>query len=109
MVLFFKQKPAYVKLAGLDFRLVLFRAARGQDRVDQRAGDLEVVDVAPVQVPPLAVHAGEDPGPVRSEERSVGKECRSRWSPYHSKETEHRERPTTLESHKRRVDRHSNY
>src|ERR1051326_3117682 len=23
------------------------------------------------------------PGPVRSEERRVGKECRSRWSPYH--------------------------
>src|SRR3712207_9571675 len=24
---------------------------------------------------------------VRSEERRVGKECRSRWSPYHSKKT----------------------
>ena len=23
------------------------------------------------------------PGGVRSEERRVGKECRSRWSPYH--------------------------
>src|SRR5256886_11366886 len=23
------------------------------------------------------------PGPLRSEERRVGKECRSRWSPYH--------------------------
>src|SRR2546422_8593279 len=23
------------------------------------------------------------PGPTRSEERRVGKECRSRWSPYH--------------------------
>src|SRR2546430_17693451 len=23
------------------------------------------------------------PGPIRSEERRVGKECRSRWSPYH--------------------------
>jgi len=22
-------------------------------------------------------------GPIRSEERRVGKECRSRWSPYH--------------------------
>ena len=22
-------------------------------------------------------------GPLRSEERRVGKECRSRWSPYH--------------------------
>ena len=28
---------------------------------------------------------GEDPNPLdaRSEERRVGKECRSRWSPYH--------------------------
>ena len=26
--------------------------------------------------------AGMNPG-VRSEERRVGKECRSRWSPYH--------------------------
>ena len=25
----------------------------------------------------------EDLGPTRSEERRVGKECRSRWSPYH--------------------------
>src|SRR2546428_13480714 len=27
--------------------------------------------------------ANEDAGPGRSEERRVGKECRSRWSPYH--------------------------
>src|SRR3712207_9402881 len=26
---------------------------------------------------------------VRSEERRVGKECRSRWSPYHSKNKQH--------------------
>src|SRR3712207_7107900 len=26
---------------------------------------------------------GEQPGAMRSEERRVGKECRSRWSPYH--------------------------
>src|SRR5256885_8252515 len=30
----------------------------------------------------LAVHAPAELG-VRSEERRVGKECRSRWSPYH--------------------------
>src|SRR3712207_9224528 len=32
-----------------------------------------------------AVHDGllNDPGLGRSEERRVGKECRSRWSPYH--------------------------
>src|SRR5260370_15853316 len=27
--------------------------------------------------------AGDDAGRRRSEERRVGKECRSRWSPYH--------------------------
>ena len=27
--------------------------------------------------------AGKDVGEIRSEERRVGKECRSRWSPYH--------------------------
>src|SRR2546430_10498990 len=27
-------------------------------------------------------------GPQRSEERRVGKECRSRWSPYHSQKEE---------------------
>src|SRR6202035_1728029 len=29
------------------------------------------------------VGGGQDPGLERSEERRVGKECRSRWSPYH--------------------------
>src|SRR5437660_11180968 len=29
---------------------------------------------------------------LRSEERRVGKECRSRWSPYHEKKKEKRER-----------------
>jgi len=31
----------------------------------------------------LSLNAGELPKPLRSEERRVGKECRSRWSPYH--------------------------
>ena len=40
--------------------------------------------------PANAGHMGSSPGPgrshmtrSRSEERRVGKECRSRWSPYH--------------------------
>ena len=35
--------------------------------------------------PKIARRAGllHDIGKVRSEERRVGKECRSRWSPYH--------------------------
>src|SRR5256885_14095688 len=31
---------------------------------------------------PFGMHP-EEKAPVRSEERRVGKECRSRWSPYH--------------------------
>src|SRR3712207_6455595 len=31
----------------------------------------------------LAGRAGTAMAPIRSEERRVGKECRSRWSPYH--------------------------
>src|ERR1051326_2690362 len=39
-------------------------------------------------LPPMQRPRGEHPAygakdPVRSEERRVGKECRSRWSPYH--------------------------
>src|SRR3712207_7379749 len=32
--------------------------------------------------PPPGIHSA-DKRPTRSEERRVGKECRSRWSPYH--------------------------
>ncbi len=31
----------------------------------------------------LAAVDPDTPDPLRSEERRVGKECRSRWSPYH--------------------------
>ena len=34
-------------------------------------------------LPANAGDAGSSPGLGRSEERRVGKECRSRWSPYH--------------------------
>src|SRR3989449_408724 len=36
-----------------------------------------------VITPSGAVVAVDDPALIRSEERRVGKECRSRWSPYH--------------------------
>src|SRR2546425_5688515 len=34
-------------------------------------------------IPPLMLKTAANPGGLRSEERRVGKECRSRWSPYH--------------------------
>ena len=38
------------------------------------------ISVAPV---PFATFSNREWGGIRSEERRVGKECRSRWSPYH--------------------------
>ena len=32
---------------------------------------------------PVTANAAQAAMPARSEERRVGKECRSRWSPYH--------------------------
>src|SRR2546426_10594291 len=37
----------------------------------------------PVLAPIAILTIGGRQGPIRSEERRVGKECRSRWSPYH--------------------------
>src|SRR2546428_622682 len=37
----------------------------------------------PTSEPRLQFRVSEPTAPVRSEERRVGKECRSRWSPYH--------------------------
>src|SRR3712207_9107331 len=34
-------------------------------------------------VPAFVASVVDALGPIRSEERRVGKECRSRWSPYH--------------------------
>src|SRR3712207_8870377 len=66
--------PHGVARPGLLDRLVgLFE--QGDDRLLVRDRDAEALDLEPGQlVEPLL---------ERSEERRVGKECRSRWSPYH--------------------------
>ena len=53
-------------------------------REDQEYILAEVVEAAAQEKPDAIVIAGDiyDKA-VRSEERRVGKECRSRWSPYH--------------------------
>src|SRR6266481_2138290 len=38
----------------------------------------------------MGIWASQQPFERSSEERRVGKECRSRWSPYHQKNTEQR-------------------
>src|SRR5438034_10778531 len=64
-------------------------AAVHERRVVERGVPLEVVVDRMVDAPAaLAAEAevqGRDPD-MRSEERRVGKECRSRWSPYYTKE-----------------------
>src|SRR3712207_9436893 len=42
-----------------------------------------ILEVLPVIPPDLRPMVQLDGGRFRSEERRVGKECRSRWSPYH--------------------------
>src|SRR2546422_7397763 len=54
--------------------LPIYRA-RGADEAGERGDDDQ-----PHQD---SVDGVERPQPQRSEERRVGKECRSRWSPYH--------------------------
>ena len=44
---------------------------------------LQIVAAAEVEVVLVDIHMPEMSGIDRSEERRVGKECRSRWSPYH--------------------------
>src|SRR5215475_14654355 len=46
----------------------------GHDEQDEERGELRAGELLPVDV---------RGGQQRSEERRVGKECRSRWSPYH--------------------------
>ena len=58
--------------------LVLFGSSSLALAYSDKATVIEGADI--VQVERLAVAAPLDD---RSEERRVGKECRSRWSPYH--------------------------
>ena len=44
---------------------------------------ITVVAILAVIVVITAVIGKDENGAIRSEERRVGKECRSRWSPYH--------------------------
>src|SRR4026209_653985 len=69
---FFKQKPAYDIGLGIPAE-PLFRSWSRACGVERFALDWHGLD-------PDVLHAAER---RRSEERRVGKECRSRWSPYH--------------------------
>src|SRR2546426_12244663 len=53
----------------------------GGGAMDLRGPEFTVQHLAEVQYPDEDAYRRL--GPARSEERRVGKECRSRWSPYH--------------------------
>ena len=100
---FFKQKTAYEIHQWLEFRRVLFRSLEEayQELEQDAAKVIEETgfDVSKAHITRLAdmryigqgfeVVTTLPEGPYeassaeRSEERRVGKECRSRWSPYH--------------------------
>ena len=55
---------------------------RSKDDGNAEGGDV-AFDVARDVTRDEGQAADTDLGTIRSEERRVGKECRSRWSPYH--------------------------
>src|SRR3712207_7563133 len=59
------------------------RPARGHPQLLAQLGDEHVDDLGLRLVVGAAVKVLEQHRAGRSEERRVGKECRSRWSPYH--------------------------
>ena len=64
--------------------LVLGGAKGGADFDPKGRSDGEVMRFCQAFMTELSRHIGPDTDiPARSEERRVGKECRSRWSPYH--------------------------
>src|SRR2546425_8853648 len=75
-------EPDVVILAveGADWVPALYHRFCGQADADVEAGVKQVCEEARALLQTLR---GRSAATVRSEERRVGKECRSRWSPYH--------------------------
>src|SRR3712207_9411507 len=57
--------------------------AREMDRLADIGTDILYSAGRVVHAMPYRAGSYADRSPLRSEERRVGKECRSRWSPYH--------------------------
>src|SRR2546422_10549098 len=84
--------PVIRAVAGLRLTTIVQRSGGGAP--DPRYADVEVVrsvddlltraiDVVVIATPNTSHHPIAKQCLLRSEERRVGKECRSRWSPYH--------------------------
>ena len=61
----------------------LLRRAKVEVLVASASGSREILSSHKVHITADALAEEVDYSDVRSEERRVGKECRSRWSPYH--------------------------
>ena len=59
------------------------RMAAYNQRYRNKAGPTNVLSFPALFPPATPAELRADLGLLRSEERRVGKECRSRWSPYH--------------------------
>src|SRR2546422_6201351 len=75
--------PEFIQAAG-DAEYYLGLARRMGGEFFRSAPNLKLVQLLSAGYDHVDVEAARKAGvPVRSEERRVGKECRSRWSPYH--------------------------
>src|SRR2546429_3800169 len=89
LIFFFQAEDGIRDLTGLEFRRVLFRSVWGltgaqrnlfgRGRLVFRREFTPETGLGPLFNSTSCAECHED----RSEERRVGKECRSRWSPYH--------------------------
>src|SRR2546430_17209411 len=83
--------PRSVAVAGIGVKVNCFCAVKGVALesvtviANVRLGGVVVEEVGVPVISPVVAFKLKPAGsePVRSEERRVGKECRSRWSPYH--------------------------
>src|SRR3712207_7934931 len=74
-----------VQTCALPILEAVLRRPPGQRLVDPRRGGGREGHAGPARAARRALleRVAADAGESRSEERRVGKECRSRWSPYH--------------------------
>ena len=63
--------------------LVLFDPLDGSSNIDINISVGTIFSILEKPAGPLSTQSFLQSGTTRSEERRVGKECRSRWSPYH--------------------------
>src|SRR5256885_15398529 len=76
--------PIYVVQEAPDGALLALRPGGAAGRLLEEVGNVVArAEDGHVALEDHAAHGGVFAGLGRSEERRVGKECRSRWSPYH--------------------------